>query len=515
MNYFKRAIASVSRKPGKTVILLLLVFVLGNVIAGAISIRTAVLNTDANLRANLPAIATISMDWDAWQAAWNRGEEPEWEEVTADQIREVANLPYVENFNMTFDFQIQASELQRYWNPITPEEQDWVDEDWDNTIEQGADFQSFEIRGIMSPEIFEVQNGLMELVAGRLFTEEEINSGENVAIISRGFAEENNLQIGSIMPFYYNVVDQNIWMDGGSWLDELMEENLLAQQEAPLEVVGIIDIVGELEGEPWVANRNKARLENRITVPLATAETGIDFLIQTMLQYQPEQVEGIDPDDFMESLPFQSMFQLSDPAYLEAFAEVANEILPGFNIIVDLSNTFGDIAGSMETMLMIADIVLWVSVGSTLVILSLLITLFLRDRKHEIGIYIALGERKGRVVSQILIEVMSTAIVAVALSLFTGSILSSGISQQMLENDLRQRQEDSWMGGGGWSSGDMELAMFSPGEMTFEEMLAAYDTSLDGTTVILFFGVATATILVSTLAPILYVMRLNPKKIMM
>lgn len=514
MNYFNRALASMKRRPGKTVILLLLVLVLGTVISGAVSIRQAVLNTDANLRAQLPAVATLQQDQEAINRAWNNGEEVEWVPMTADTIRQVGNLPYVETFNMSIQTQLFGT-LERYWNPIQEEGSDWVEEDWNDRISQGADFNSFTLRGIYVPDLFEIESGLMELSSGSLFTEAQIQNGDMVAIIAQPFAEQNNLSVGSTIVLSRKVLDQAMGM-GNNWMDMFTEEAILAEEEVELEVVGILAVVGEFEGETWMANQTKQEVENRITVPLPVVENSIRQQIALEFEYQDPDFIWRDPDaDPEDDFWFESLFLLEDPAYLPAFAQAADEILTGFWAVTDLSNTFGDIAGSMETMLMIANIVLGVSIGATLVILSLLITLFLRDRKYEIGIYLALGEKRTKVVGQILIEVMSTAVVAVGLALFAGSLISSGISQQMLQNDLQQRQEERWNQGMSWSSSDMELAMFSPGEMSIEQMLEAYDTSLDGATVAIFFGVAIGTVLISTLAPMLYVMQFNPKKIMM
>ena len=521
MNFFKRALASMGRRPGKTVILLLLVFVLGNVISGAISIRQAVLNTDANLRSQLPGIAALDYDHMAANAYWNRGEEPpEFERLTADHIREVGNLEYVRSFNYSMTTRSFSLDLDRYFNPITNDEFSADSfQDWNAMRPQGADFEEFQVRGISNPELFEIQTGIMELVSGRLMTEAELANGEPVAIISRGLAQQNNLDIGSTTTLTVANFD---WSSGLDWASTHTEENILGRYDQEVTVVGIVDMLGELEGENiWTINDRKMEIENRFYVPNGVAENMVRHQAQMSLEHDEWMVSwmeetGMDMDEVVDSwVQHTALFYLEDPAYLAAFAEAADAILPGFNTVTDLSNTFGDIAGSMDTMLMIANIVLWVSVGATLVILSLLITLFLRDRKYEIGIYLALGEKKSKIISQVLIEVMSTAVVAVALALFTGSMISSGISQQMLENDLINRREENFMMGGWWSQGQHELAMFSPGEMTMEQMLAAYDTSLDGATIALFFGVATATVLVSTTAPILYVMRLNPKKIMM
>jgi len=522
MNYFKRAIASMSRKPGKTVILLLLVFVLGNVISGAISIRTAVLNTDSNLRASLPAIASLGWDNAGMNAYWNtHGHGPETEPLTLETIREVGNLPQVRFFNYSVQTSTFSDEFYRAVNPIYFDESDsWIVDSFDDwqagARDRGADFISFILQGTNNSEMLEIQQGVAELVEGRLMTEAELANGESVTVVSREFALENGLGVGDTIELTTAFFDRNL---ASSWEAEQSHDYIVDSQTFDLTIVGLFTTTSEFgsSGDIWNTNHQKVDFDNTFFVPNSIAEAQARFMTMTQFNWSVENDMGwFNEDDFNveDSISYTAIFYLENPAYLTSFAEDADEILPPFRIISDLSNTFGDIAGSMDTMLMIANIVLWVSVGATLVILSLLITLFLRDRKYEIGIYLALGEKKGRVISQILIEVMSVAIVAVSLSLVTGSLLSSNISQQMLHNDLQQRQEDRWQMGG-WVDIPWELRMFSPGELSMEEMLEMYDTSLDGTTVAIFFGVATGTILISTLAPIMYVMRLNPKKIMM
>jgi len=104
MNFFKRATTSIIRRPGKTVILLLLVFILGSVIAGAISVEGAISNTDANLRRNMQPIVSIDFDWMAfdnsidWATVDHEVEDP-WnarEFLTAAHVREIGALSYVD-----------------------------------------------------------------------------------------------------------------------------------------------------------------------------------------------------------------------------------------------------------------------------------------------------------------------------------------------------------------------------------------------------------------------------------
>ncbi|WZU02242.1 FtsX-like permease family protein [Erysipelothrix sp. D19-032] len=80
-----------------------------------------------------------------------------------------------------------------------------------------------------------------------------------------------------------------------------------------------------------------------------------------------------------------------------------------------------------------AQITLIVVVSATILILSLVIVLFLRDRKHELGVYLSLGDRRGRVVGQIVMEVMMVAFVGLTLSLVTGNYLAKGLSSNLMK----------------------------------------------------------------------------------
>jgi len=521
MNYFRRALTSVGRRPGKSLILLLLVFILGNVISGAISIQNAVQGTDANLRELLPAIASIDFET---IGNWEEEQEGiETERVTPEMIRAIGNLPQVRNFNYSLRDE-SFSDLYRAFNltghELWDSEYMAMDdiEDSASLRSEGAEFDRFDLVGLSMPELFEVQSGLMELVSGRLMTAEEIVSGAPVVIISRGLAQENELDIGSTFDLTQAEFD---WTAGAYWPRIVAERYFLSRQDVQLEVVGIIDFMDGLEGNDfWEVNGRKWRIENRLIVPNRIVETVLRHRLELQF-YSPSSHYMTNWHDrnltfeqvVAEHLSYRVLFLLDNPAYLGEFSEAANAMLPPHFFVSYLSNRFGDVSASMDNMLLLADYVLYVAIGATLVILSLLVTLFLRDRKHEIGIYLAIGEKKRKVAFQIIIEVMAIALIAATLSLFTGSMLSETISQEMLRNDLLMdsdsiRQEDmTW--------GQAELAFYSPGELSVEEMLLAYDMSMSQETIVFFFGVAIVTVLVSTLAPITYVMRLNPKKILM
>src|SRR5699024_1675933 len=140
---------------------------------------------------------------------------------------------------------------------------------------------------------------------------------------------------------------------------------------------------------------------------------------------------------------------------------------------------------------------------ATVLIIGLVVLLFLRDRKRELGIYLSLGEKRARVVGQILIEVMIVAFIGISLSLFSGNLLAGQISDTMIKADDSGYQYDYIY------YGNLET------NLTTDDVLDSYEVSLNSSYILVFYGVGLLTILLSTIIPLVYIVRLNPKKILM
>lgn len=83
----------------------------------------------------------------------------------------------------------------------------------------------------------------------------------------------------------------------------------------------------------------------------------------------------------------------------------------------------------------ISGYVVLLAIGATLLIISLVVILFLRDRKHELGIYLSLGETRAKVMQQILIELLLISLIAMCLSLITGNFLGKMVSESLIASD--------------------------------------------------------------------------------
>ena len=517
MDFFKRATTSILRRPGKTMILLLLVFILGSVIAGAISVRGAINNTDANLRARMRPIVSIridqaaSFDWDELEA------------LTSTHIRAIGDLPYVDFYDYTISVGLSSFELEPYWPDylVIPEYIATIGE-----REEGIP-ALFSVRGTSSTDLVQIEQGIINLIpGGRQFAEHELSPGaeRSVALIPQGVADTNNLTVGSIFELYLFVHDPSLDV----WVWECPEcfadENIYERISMEFEVIGLLET--PFDFDPASADlRDWTKIDtlNTFYIP----NWAIEDMLRRQIAAQLSAFEYFDMEDpwFFDQygdgehgravLP---LFVLENPADMEVFKVTAEPLLPNFWEFEAFPSTFDAIASSMESMQTIADWVLYVSIGATLLISSLLITLFLRDRRYEMGVYLALGEKKGKIISQILLEVVVTSVIGITLAVFVGSLTSGMISQNMLRNELVAQAEvanDQWSGNWQRDHSVFNEIGVPRTNMTVDEMMDAFDISLSIQTVGLFYAVGLGAVVLSTVIPVLYVVKLNPKKVLL
>ena len=516
MTLFKRAIKSIIRRPVKTVVLLLIIILLGSVTSGAISIQTAINNTIHNLRRNMPPVVMVVPNWSAihtWHeepdgSGWLEEEDvdPERLTITAQHLRDLSTLPQVRDFEFAVITRLTNTDL--------------IDQQFSigATAVGGADWV-YSAHGTASPDIFYFTEGVLEIVAGRLPTVEELGGSENVnpIVIPLTVAEVNDLNVGDTLEMFATV-SSLIPMDDFYILgrESYTEEHAFARKGYEFEIVGIFDMVDREANAGTVHNLELQRQLLQTMFLSADIAEEVDRFIydQAVLQIEAGLFSNTGVDPNQEFVRFEkNTFILHDPLYVEDFREEASLILPDLVIVEDLSNNFASMEVTMDTLQELVDHALIFSLVATILILCLLITLFLHDRRNEIGIYLALGEKRAKIMLQILSEVVLTAFIGIIIALFIGNIISQEISHELVRTELAQNT--STVNFMDWRGFDSVLSGRGFGNlMTSEEMLEAFDTTLTTRTTALFIGIAISTTVIATGISLTYILKMNPKKIL-
>ena len=115
---------------------------------------------------------------------------------------------------------------------------------------------------------------------------------------------------------------------------------------------------------------------------------------------------------------------------------------------------------------------------------------------------------------QVLIEVLTTALLGITLSIFDGNMIANSISREFIRIELAQPTYEETEIRDPWIRELSDLG-YGGGRLSPEEMLEAFDTSLDANSIAFFYVIGLGTVVVSTLIPIVYVVKLKPKKVLL
>lgn len=513
MNFIKRSFVSMNRQKNQMFILIGAIFLMSTFVAGVLAVNQAMSNTDVALRIMLPAVAILSPDEISFQEEWEEtGLWPYRENLTTALLREIGSLPYVRSFNYTVGAHSLYSEtLSRVWYQSLFLQ---TNDPFPNAADQRAlshwfatSLERFALYGVGNPMIWEMDAEIITLINGRVFSEYEMEQAMPVAIVSNSFLSINNFTLGDTF-----LLDQILF--SSIYAEQRYEqypEYVLDSRTHALEIIGVFD--HELPAtDVWTNPDINDHLDilNQIFVPATFIESTIHFELETFAN--PDVLERFAASEHViDVLDFSHMyFLLYDPIEVPAFLEAASAFIPTHWQISDYSFVYADIAESMALVRSISDGLLIGVTIAMLLVLGLLMLLFLQLRKKEIGIYLALGEFKRKIVSQLLLEALLPTLIGVTLALFVGYLLGGEISTHMMEQHLIAITEDETRVTGGF----YEIVGLRH-EMTHAEMLDLYEVRMDQTTIVTFYVVVLSIATTSMLIPMLLVLKMNPKAVLL
>lgn len=504
MNYIKRALLSISRKKTKSLLLFAIIFILGNVMAGAIAIRQGADNVEKNIKSQLGAVLTIDVDQEAINEAMK--DDPTGMSVTIDGppsfelLQTISRSAYVKSYDFTTSTQVGSENFTSWLDPDL--NQGMVGED------PMQKYYQYTLKGTQFPGVLIIAEGKADLLDGRTFTQDEIDRGSPVALITKRLAEANNLSVGDSIVVGSYIFD---WENNTTGTPAVKDS-----QDLPLQIIGIYQQketpkTGDASDKSMMFSDEKQRQANTLIVPNLVVINEQKFLNEQWLadSDMPEE----EKEKARNSVYYQSLFILESPDDIQAFKDETMPLLPPFYTVITNSDSYSTIAAPVEQTSKLATYVLYVAIGASILIISLVVLLFLRDRKHELGIYMSLGEQRGKVVSQVVLEVLLIAVLAIGLSLITGNFVAQGLSDSMVRDQLVQEQTDPWMD----PNYGMDSYRFNEfaANLTAQDISENYRINFSPAYIGLFFLIGLGTVLVSTVLPMLYIVRLNPKKVLM
>ena len=408
MHFYNRGLLYIKRNFGKSMLLFSLVFLLITSIAGAMMASIAIVHTEHRLWQQIPPLATIIHDQEAIAVAQaNDSNDFSMEMLSSALIESISTLPYVRAVDYAvFSHNFFSYDLNRANDMAIYLEAGFLEEDLEflfrDFLQDERGLEQFTLKGVRHPEIADVIGGAITLVAGRAFTDIEIRNATPVAIIPYEFAVKHQLTIGESFELTASVYGSMFGIPAPP--SQFQPDDLLLTEAILFEVVGIFEPNVVIEQFDWLSATNYRDLNNRIYVPIDVAKIPDQLFAQYLLQASEERRNEFWGPDFnyedLANLQFNYVdlvFILHDVLDIATFNLAASELLPEFWIMDDLSDALSDMMPLLMQVQQIATWIIRVTTIACLIILGLVLILFFYGRRHEIGIYLALGEKKSKV----------------------------------------------------------------------------------------------------------------------
>lgn len=388
MGFIKRAFLYVTKKRGKSILLLIILLVIATFVLTGLSIEKATRVTQDNLRYALGGEFEMIPDYSENNPYYKKETDEEGNftidtkmPVTQKIIDKVMETAGIKSYDGMSQCLVSTNlDVIPGTVPVKAKYRDQV-------------YSRF-VTGTENSSYF--RDETLKLIEGSHVPAD----GGHVAVISKALAEKNGLNIGDSI---------TLTVDGG--------------EKTEIKIIGLFEVAKQVQAFSSVTSFDK--LENQI---FSGIEAYQELLADASAGYQ------------------SVVFGVDDPAQLD---EIVSKIKQNASIDwrafkVETNNkTYQAAAAPLEKFQTLITTVLILIVAVSAVVLSLILTMWAKSRIHETGVLLSIGFGKGAVVGQYLAEVLLIAVFAFALSFLTSNLIAGQIGNSLLQAQVQSTEEQT------------------------------------------------------------------------
>ncbi len=472
MNFIKRAILSMKKRIGTSLILMAVFLIVTNLVLAGFTIQNASKKAADAARKKLGADVTLGLDFDKLgQQARETGEMPKPPKLNTKETDQLAKSKYVKDYNyITHNFGIADG-----FKLVGASEGEEGKGKGSVAIAGGSGSgseidmnSSLMIEGVRKTLLHEsFKNGKSKIIDGKPITEQM--QDQNVALMEKRLAEQNNLKVG----------------------DKVKVQSGDKKETLEIEIIGIYETNEQPMGQNAPPMMNPA---NKLYMPYST-------------------LKKLETDEGMSS-SIQVVYLLNDPQYIDAFKKEAKKSDIDFNYFkLDAQDSlYKQMIGPIENIASTSQMIIYMVSIAGAIILGLIIMLSIKGRRKEMGILLSIGEKKWKLIAQFVVEVVCVAILAFGLSITTGAKVSQYIGDNLLSNEIATASEEK---DNPQNGSVMVAGIGDTPQNQNEDPIDKIDVSVTGEDVGKMGGIGLTIAILATILPALSILRLNPKQILL
>jgi len=207
-----------------------------------------------------------------------------------------------------------------------------------------------------------------------------------------------------------------------------------------------------------LAKKNQWKIGDKVNLKVLGEEKELELLIQGIFTGKKQEKYTGMSSDFSENMMFAdytTMAQIFGKKKLvtslkilvadsEKLASLKTElnkksVQPEDYEVIEEENQFSEMVESLDMVRQMIFMMIMAVIGAGITVLSLVLILWVRERMYEIGILVAIGRSKMKIVGQFILELVFVSLPAMILAailgrIFVGWILSAVLQKEGLDN---------------------------------------------------------------------------------
>ena len=472
MKLFRRVWVSVLRRKTSSLVILLITFLLGNVLAISLSITQSAKGVKDNLMNSIGGKIVLDSGVSSDAVKYMSDEDYDFYMNEHYEIYEkLASKEYVKyaDYNLHFNNMVLVDGM-----------------DYELPCYTGEKNSYSLFHGIENEKLIDEYEGKLSLIDGIKFTKEQIKQGSRVVLVSNKVLKNGKpIQIG-------DVIEVKTFVDVENMMKHEIERS--ESEVISYEVVGIFQPVENIYSDIqnyiypfYVPNKSLIDLcDNDMKL-----ERGYQIVDKKRVWFDSSQIEVQTADKLKHLVRAANVYIEETEVNYTSTESYVNQLL-----------------GPIESFSSLADKVLVFALFAMTTVVGLISFYFIRDRKYEIGIYLSLGVKKLHLISQIILETLVVGLLGVMLSLGSGKIISESYSSYLLDTTIKTYNEEKDK----FTTGMIQM---DKNDLDENQIVSEYEVVFTIKDVGYLFVLSISTLTLSSIFPLLFIIRLKPKNIML
>ncbi|MEW4024878.1 ABC transporter permease [Bacillus sp. YAF8] len=474
MNFIKRAFWSMKAKKGKTFMQLVVFSVICIFVLSGLTIQSAAKKSSELARQQLGGSVTLQADRQKQMTQQQKdGEKRTFEStpISVSDAKKLTSLQHVKNYN----FLTTASANAESFDAIKSSG-DSADNSSGGRRFQGGGRQmisaDISVEGVLSTVLLDdFTGGISKITDGRAITKADADA--KVAVINETLADQNKLKVG-----------------GSITVSSATDDSV----KTKLKIVGIYKTTSS--GDDQAEHFSFLNPDNKIYTPYTAAAA----------------LKGSDNKNKISS----AVYYMDDAKYIDSFVAAAKKTSIDDKTYTLTTNdqVYQQMVGPIENVASFSKNVVYLVSIAGAVILGLIVMMSIRERKYEMGVLMAIGEKRRKLIGQFLTEILIVAVIAIGIASVTGSLVANQLGNQLLSQQVSSA-DDSQQQTSGWGSGEMPRGggMFGQ-HSSGADVISTMQVNVSLNDLLILGGIGVAIAVIATLLPSVSVMRLHPKTIL-